>query len=80
MGMVKDNKIYLNSLASRHFMKECPPGQRCKKRGQSHQSWRHSESESEDCKAAEVGTHSGELTDEVIANTGMLIPGSTQLS
>ena len=68
MGMLKDNILLLNCLGSGHFMKECLFGQRCKKYGQSHHSWLHIDSKSEDCKAAKAGPRSGESMDVVTAN------------
>ena len=46
--VVKD-KLCLNRLGNRHFVKECPSGQRCKKCHQSHHSWLHIEDKNNDC-------------------------------
>ena len=68
MGVVKDLKLCLNFLGSRHFVKECPCGQRCKKCHQSHHSWLHIKSKSEDRKTGKSSSRSRESTHMVTAN------------
>ena len=68
MGVAKDNKLCMNCLGTRHFVKECPSGQRCKKCHQPHHAWLHFDAKSKDRKAPKAGSHSEESSEVVTAN------------
>ena len=70
IGVVKDDKLCMNSLGAGHFVKEYPSSQKCKKCNQPHHSWLHIDPKSEKRKA---GSHSGESTDIVIANVSRTV-------
>ena len=66
--MVKENKLCMNRLGSRHFVKEYPFGKRCKRCHQPQHLQLHIDAKSKNRYAPKTGLHSGKLSDVVVAS------------